>query len=265
MDRQIRDLALHRQNIEETPIISPESTVTFVVSMVTASRQDTILVVDFGDGQAHTYQINVNEPRVQGLGGPHINDYIYVIEDYGDGCNLQLEIPHVYVNQGLYIVNIHASNNHSEATARLDKSVTVLSELIGVQIYGPVVVAQGRVTRFTAVPQSSPINVTYTWTVLDGRDHPIHQVVTTESQLVYTFQNLEVYTVEVQASNVISFQEASVSVGVQQAVLGLTITLIRYENNPGHNMEGRYCDISPLGIASPCDTYFDICVDTVHG
>ena len=92
-----------------------------MVSLETATRQDTVLVVNFGDGILGTFSLDATNINTIS----DCSDPVFLLKDYGEGCQLLGEICYVYRKPGYFKPQILAKNNITNISQKLSAQIIV--------------------------------------------------------------------------------------------------------------------------------------------
>ena len=206
-----------------TKVTTPFQPLKFVITMVTASRRDTFLEVSFGDGTVEKYCVKEENGSLIGLENAPGDDYIYLVGNYGEECELILEIDHVYKHEGEYLPSVKGLNAHSNIQKHLVTKLVIQNRLQTVTLIHPHAAALGSPVTFTVNFGTRSVSTHFHWTVeVDGGQ----QVNFTSNQpvLTHTFSHCGVHQVAVIASNRINSVTVTSSVTVEVPLDGVTLT-----------------------------------------
>ena len=190
--------------------------------MVTASRRDTFLEVGFGDGVVARYCVKEENGSLIGLEMAPGDDYIYLVENYGEECELALEIEHVYKSEGEYVPSVKGLNANSEIVKDLPTTIVVQNRLQTPSLIHPHAVARDSPVTFTVNFVTRSAHTRFDWTVeVDGggRDN----FTSVEPFLTHTFVDCGIHQVAVKASNRINAVTVSSSVTVEVPIEGVAL------------------------------------------
>uniref|UniRef100_A0A0L8G058 PKD domain-containing protein n=1 Tax=Octopus bimaculoides TaxID=37653 RepID=A0A0L8G058_OCTBM len=140
----------------------------FLVSFFTATREDTLLQIDFGDGNKKMFILDANHTS-------HTSDCqapVLLRKDYGDGCYLQGEVCYTYSIPGNFKPHVTAKNNISSVKATMDLELIVYEEIKSSVILSNIFIPKYKNTTFFL---KSPIL---------SKSHPIRWVIRTNEQIV---------------------------------------------------------------------------------
>ncbi|GAB1601011.1 polycystic kidney disease protein 1-like 1 [Argonauta hians] len=146
----------------------------FLVSFFTATREDTLLLVNFGDGNQKMFILDANHTS-------HSSDCeapVLLRKDYGDGCNLQGEICYTYSKPGIFTAHITAKNNISSVEATMDPKLIVYQKIETAVILSSIFIPKKRISTFLL---KSPI--------LSG-SQPVRWLVRSKGQIFYNSTDL---------------------------------------------------------------------------
>ena len=193
--------------------------------MVTASRRDTFLEVGFGDGVVARYCVKEENGSLIGLEMAPGDDYIYLVENYGEECELALEIEHEYKSEGEYVPSVKGLNANSEIVIDLPTTIVVQNRLQTPSLIHPHAVARDSPVTFTVNFVTRSAHTRFDWTVeVDGGER--ENFTSVEPFLTYTFTDCGVHQVAVTASNRINAVTVSSSVTVEVPIEGVALTTL---------------------------------------
>lgn len=161
--------------------IEVNKSIRFLVSLETATRQDTVLVVNFGDGIVGTFSLDAtNTSAISDCSEP-----VFLLKDYGESCQLFGEICYVYTKPGYFKPQILAKNNISSISQALNVQIVVHEKPTTTKIVSKNFIATNMQAFFIVI---SPLltNVTFvSWSIKSENKVILNQ--TGFAQLMHIF------------------------------------------------------------------------------
>ena len=217
---QSLDFALHPNS---TAVSSPYDLIRFVITVVTASRRHTFLEVNFGDGTVAKYCVKEVNGSLIGLENAPGDDYIFLVGNYGEECELVLEIDHKYKHEDRYVPSVTGLNAHSQIRKQLAVTLFIENRLQTASIIHLSVVALGTPVTFSVNFGSRSTHTRYDWTVEVDDGQQINRT-SFQPVLMHTFDTTGIHQVSVTASNRINSVSATSSVTVEEPIYGVVMT-----------------------------------------
>ena len=151
------------------------------------------------------------------------DDYIYLVGNYGEECELALEIEHVYKSEGEYVPSVTGLNANSEIRRDLPTTIVVQNRLQTPSLIHSHAVARGSPVTFIVNLVTRSAHTRFEWTVeVDGGTR--ENFTSVEPSLTHTFVDCGVHQVAVTASNRINAVTVSSSVTVEEPIVGVALT-----------------------------------------
>ncbi|CAH1789073.1 unnamed protein product [Owenia fusiformis] len=223
MHREIRKL-----NITFSPkssnLTTPGEITYFDISMVTTSRKDSLLDVQFGDGTKATFVLRDQNGTLLGMQYPSPGHEIFLVASYGEGCTLKVEIEHTYTIPGQYVPDIKVHNNFTEAQASLLRPLIVMNRIRGIRVTSPWHAATESTVMFDASFVTRSDNVTFHWSVKQQNLTLGEKFVSYSNLFYHSFPDPGVYVVHLRAENILNWEETDITIHIQEPITGLFIT-----------------------------------------
>lgn len=228
VDRNISSLMIGLTESQDGSKMRTNEITQFSVSLETASRNNTSLEINFGDGDIQKYALRYDSSGTDT--NPLLNDvdFIAVTASYDEGCLLEVDIEHVYTKEGVFRVSVAVFSEHvHRQSAELTENITVLS-----QITGPVlhmshnsVVAVNKTFKVSATFQQKSVTASYIWTLVNEDSGVKQTILTSQPNLEHVFTDLGNYRVKLTAQNNLGSVDADpVFINVQRRLVNLVLS-----------------------------------------
>ncbi|KAL3831269.1 hypothetical protein ACJMK2_023042, partial [Sinanodonta woodiana] len=203
--------------------------ISFHVSMVTTSRENIYLKVNFADGNVHLASIRDSNSSSMALEGDTKD--MFVAASYGAGCVLQIKFDYTYLKEASYVPHIRLFRNQTLTNnttggleAKLDSPLLVLQELMGIHLKADAFCAVHNKTHFILNTFLSTLNLRVVWTITTTNNKVVENVTTLQSHLSYIFKEVGTYIISVTVFNAVSRASVRTSILVQAPIRGLQIS-----------------------------------------
>ena len=234
------DLVLHPDSDPLTLLNDP---VNFIVSMVTTSRTNIFLKLEYGDNV--TNLVPIKDTNTSGLVLHGDGKEMEIIANYGEGCKLMVEFQYLYRKEGTFKPVITVIKNSSDIAVldelennkdlviaglytELKEDIFVVKEITAARIESERVAKCYEDTEF--ILQFVPsFNLSVHWTITaldDDQDYVIDDLVLTSLEMMYRFTIAGAYTVSAEVSNSLSSAHVSINIVIQCPVKGLMVTCL---------------------------------------
>ncbi|XP_077978738.1 polycystin-1-like protein 1 [Glandiceps talaboti] len=206
---------------------TPYFTISFLVTIVTAHRKDTTMFVNFGDGYEYEHSLDDTNQTMIGGGMPDLSA-LNVVANYGIGCSLNLEFSHAFMQIGNFNVSVRMDTDHD------DTEIAYLPQLLVVQnrvLLFPYDIMCDPVVRLHGAANFSvqlylPIEeLHYEWRVTGINVNVSDTIEQTNDIFTYTFTEVDSYLVKVNVSNLVSFQEVSRIIKVEEEIVDFVLDI----------------------------------------
>jgi hypothetical protein len=231
VDHTVSNLTLSLVS-ESDSVAVPGAPVTILVSMVTASRKDVFLEVDFGSGAGDVQTISIedtnstmmNNNSDQGQWGAL--DKAFLASSYDEVCDLSFKFKHAFHRQGVYyptarLITTNGANMSTDGSVE----IVVINVLSGARLQSDnMVVAVKKPTSFSLNFLTSSVNMSIEWVVRYSDGAVLDNATSSIPRMSYTFPYPGSYVVNATAHNVVSSTRASTNIVVQVPVTELTMS-----------------------------------------
>ena len=221
MTRDIADLNMSLADSTST-LRQINSTVHFVVTMVTTARAELVLEINFGDGFVYNHSLrDVNETFI--LGGEQNVAHLHLTADYGEGCQLFVSLDHKYVASGVFrpSVSVHSVlSADMTAHASLSEPLLIQRTLSDVVIEARAVYSTNESAILSVTMPVVTANISCAWIIYYKNESVTES---SDCEFMYTFTDAGSYIFHVTAQNLVSDVLLEKTISVQDVITGLQI------------------------------------------
>ena len=230
LDRTIR-------NVSENPlsssdiVTSPQTPLVFNISLEAAEPHMVTMTLDYGDSTPSTRPLSKGQSRK--VEDDPTKNSLSVLR--GVGCQVIVELRHLYTEEGAYEVSIGFSNTNQSQITR-NWSILVMNKMVRASLQNPEHTATNSDVLFVISLQVGSKFAQYIW-LFHNQDGSLHKNISTNSsEMTQHFSYAGCYSLTVIATNKINSVEAVTSVHIQEPITGIAIRCLNHVNDTYVNL-----------------------------
>ena len=229
MEKKLGDVSFSLATDYSRAAVKVNEPIRFVVNVETTFRQNTQLIVDFGEGDPRQVSLQEARNRTENGTTQYVQDVLEgeleglaLVASYGEGCNLSVEFHYEYQQQGSFTPDILIVNNYSFVPRYFREPIIVQNELTVPKLQMDEVVLVNASTELQLSFLTSSVNMSLIWTIFDQDNNLLDNITTNASHLTYIFQESGRYMVSVTATNLINSVSTVGSIIAQHSIDNLS-------------------------------------------
>ena len=253
------EIQLHPDSL---PMVTINDSVNFIVSVLTTSRVDYVLELEYGDNNKAV--IPIKDTNTSGLVLHGDGKDMDIIASYGEGCRLVVEFQYTFAREGSFKPSITILKNkaycpakhtgaveehkkleanencvkgennmprrYDQLHAELEQDIFIVREIAGLRLESERIAICNKDTSFT-LQFVSEFNLTVIWTIHALNDEEddvlLDEISLSSLHLVYKFAIAGAYLVTAKATNIMSAASVSTNIMIQCPVKGLNVTCLK--------------------------------------
>ncbi|XP_062900047.1 polycystin-1-like protein 1 isoform X3 [Mobula hypostoma] len=192
---------------------------TLELELFTTIRQLLVFDITFGTGMTHRHTLSDHSPALER------RSHLQLMEDYGlQNCTLRIQIFHTYRFVGVFNISIGLYNGMDVVNATLAELLHVYERITKIDLLlGDRVLPSRTNLTFRIANVINKTGALCLWTIQKDNS-TLRMRRTTELFLQHLFEAAGIYILKVTVSNPISSASFSISIEVQDAIEGLSLT-----------------------------------------
>ncbi|XP_072910455.1 polycystin-1-like protein 1 [Hemitrygon akajei] len=192
---------------------------TLELQLFTTIRQLLVFDITFETGMTHRHTLSDHSPALER------RSHLQLMEDYGlQNCTLRIQIFHTYRFVGVFNISIGLYNGMDVVNATLAELLHVYERITKIDLLlGDRVLPSRTNLTFRIANVINKTGALYLWTIQKDNS-TLRMRKTTECFLQHLLEAAGIYILKVTASNPISSASLSISIEVQDAIEGLSLT-----------------------------------------